>query len=137
MREHGVAAVERQPEVLAAPTGTFDATTGKGGGEVVGTSEVPAYGARVRYRNISNPAPGETTLEAPPDHLDLRQFGHCRSAGCRRGRGASRDRTPGCFGGLLLGFLLAASFASAVHNAGDPRDGAEPFRVVGTALGDD
>ncbi len=74
--QQGVAAVERQPEVLAAAPGRGDAVPGQAGGEVVGAGEVTAHRPRVQHLDAGDGAPDDVGLEATTDHLDLGQLRH-------------------------------------------------------------
>ena len=99
-----VAAVEREPEVLAPPAGRRHPAPGEPALEVGRPGRVPAHGARVQHLGVEHGAPGHPAVEPAPHHLDLGQLGHQASAGSaasvaggsERGRGSARAarRTP-------------------------------------------
>ena len=62
--EQGVAVVERQPEVLAAPAGGLDPAAGQGGGEAGGPARVAADRARVQHLDLGQPGADDVALQA-------------------------------------------------------------------------
>jgi hypothetical protein len=69
--EQGVAGVERQPEVLAAPPGGVDPAAGEPIGEVGGPRQVPPDRTRVPYLDRVDAMSDGELLQAATDDLDL------------------------------------------------------------------
>ncbi len=79
MAEHGVAGVEREPEVLAAAAGGEHPAAGEPVREVGGPGGVPAHRARVQHLDPLDRPADDVRVQAAADHLDLGKLGHGRA----------------------------------------------------------
>jgi hypothetical protein len=76
MGHQGVAAVQRQPQVLAPAAGRDQRAAAQRGGEVDRPGGVSPYRAGVEDLDGTDGVPHDMALEAGTDDLDLGQLGH-------------------------------------------------------------
>ena len=116
--EQRVAAVERQPEVLAASAGGHDPAAGERGGEAGRAARVPAYRARVQHRRPTSMVRPTTWRSRPSRTVSTSGSSGTRSVGQAAGRRATprvaAELAVRRLRGGLLGLLLGAADAVAV-----------------------
>ena len=81
MSEDRVTAVEREPQVLAAPARCLDPPPDEQSREVVCSGNVTADGARMSDRDVGDAPTHDPALEAAPDDLDLGKLRHQLAGG--------------------------------------------------------